>query len=178
MPPEEILALAARYIINDRELAITALIPVIQHLHFLTRDQLFLLCQWKNENFPWIAALANNNSTLFVREITTFALTAADERSRIEPLCLLDGVEWPTASTVLHWFHPEPYPILDSRALWSLNFVQPANYDFAFWTNYVVQWRAALADARQLLGYAAITSRIFDRALWQYSYENQPRNGA
>jgi hypothetical protein len=174
-PHQEVPAIAARYNINARELAIAASVPVVQQQQYLTRDQLFLLCQWKS---PRQAACANDNSTLFVREITRFALAAGDERARIEPLCLLDGVEWPTASTVLHWFHPEPYPILDFRALWSLSIDQPQNYAFVFWNDYVNHWRDSLTEARQLLGHALVTPRIFDRALWQYSYENQPRNGA
>ncbi len=35
-------------------------------------------------------------------------------------LRFLDGVEWPTASTILHFCGARPYPILDYRALWSL----------------------------------------------------------
>jgi hypothetical protein len=176
-PHQDIPAVAARYNINALELAITALVPVVQRQQHVTRDQLFVLCRWKNENFPWVAAHANDNSTLFVREITRFALAAGDERARIEPLRLLDGVEWPTASTVLHWFHAEPYPILDFRALWSLTIEQPPNYSFDFWTDYLHYWRDTLAEARQILGYGAVTPRILDRALWQYSYENQ-QNGA
>jgi hypothetical protein len=172
-PHLDIQAVAARYNVNDRERAIEASVPVVREQQYLTRDQLFLLCQWKNEHFPQIAALANNNSSLFVKEITRFALAVGDERARIEPLCLLDGVELRTASTVLHWYHPEPYPILDIRALWSLTIEQPRTYSFTFWTAYLNEWRDTLIQAQQILGHGVLTPRMLDRALWQYCRENQ-----
>jgi len=67
-----------------------------------------------------------DNPEEYVKEITAFALGATTERSRIEVLTNLDGVRWPTASVILHFFHKEPYPIMDFRALWSVSLDVPA----------------------------------------------------
>jgi hypothetical protein len=74
------------------------------------------------------------NAPEFVEEITRLALSpATSPQLAIEALTLLAGVEWPTASVILHFCHTDPYPILDFRALWSLSRDIPACYDFAFW---------------------------------------------
>jgi len=78
----------------------------------------------------------------------------------------LDGVRWPTASVILHYFHREPYPIVDFRTLWSLSIDVPCDYSFVFWWDYVTYCRSLA----QRLG---LDVRQLDQALWQYSKENQ-----
>jgi hypothetical protein len=74
---------------------------------------------------------------------------------------------WPTASVLLHFAHVERYPILDFRALWSLSILKPkGQYKFQFWWEYVQICRN-IADKR------GVEMRMLDRALWQYSNENQ-----
>ena len=76
------------------------------------------------------------------------------------------------ASTILHFTHREPYPILDFRALWSLGIEQqPAYYVFSMWWEYV-------ATCRRLADQAGVSARELDRALWQYSKENQRLDSA
>ena len=94
------------------------------------------------------------------------AFAATEERSRIELLTLLDGVSWPTASVILHLFHQDRYPLLDFRALWSIGLDVPSQYSFAFWWSYV-------EFCREVAQRNAIDMRTLDRALWQYSKENQ-----
>jgi hypothetical protein len=107
-----------------------------------------------------------SNTEEYVEEVTGVALGSRNERTRMEALTLLDGVGWPTASVILHFFHRERYPIVDFRALWSLSLEEPREYKFGFWWNYVSCCRA-LSD-RTGLG-----MRTLDQALWQYSKENQ-----
>jgi len=103
-----------------------------------------------------------------VQEATGIALAATSEILRIQNLLCLKGVGWPTASVVLHWFHDEDYPILDFRALWSLGIEKKMDeYRFDFWMAYV-QFCRNLAAENEL------SMRVLDRALWQYSKENQP----
>ena len=106
------------------------------------------------------------NTEEYVREITSFALRAETERARIEVLTKLDGVSWPTASVILDFFHDEPYPILDYRALWSVTLERPTQYTFDFWWPYV-QYCRMLAEKNK------VDMRTLDRALWQYSKEDQ-----
>jgi hypothetical protein len=54
-------------------------------------------------------------------EITGISFGTTSERVRIEALTLLCGVNWPIASTILRYCVREHYPILDVRALWSLD---------------------------------------------------------
>jgi hypothetical protein len=88
------------------------------------------------------------------------------ERLQIEVLTLLDGVSWPTASVILHFFHSAPYPIVDFRALWSLKNKVPKRYGFNFWQKYT-------SYCRGLSKRAGVSMRTLDRALWQFSKENQ-----
>jgi hypothetical protein len=101
-----------------------------------------------------------------VRTITRAAFAATDESLKIDLLRTLDGVEWPTASTLLHFGDRRPYPILDYRALWSLGFETLPRYTMEFWLAY-------LAFTRQLARRLKIDIQVLDRALWQYSKARQ-----
>jgi hypothetical protein len=130
---------------------------------YLSHDELRVLGHWKT---PRSAPRIARNDPEFVRETTRVALGTASERLRIEALTLLEGVEWPTASVILHFAHPEPYPILDYRALWSLGVSPPPRYGFEMWQAYVAFTRST---AHRL----GVSMRDLDRALWQFSKERQ-----
>jgi hypothetical protein len=121
------------------------------------------VAHWKA---PRSAGHVEKNGHDFVKEVSAFAFGAHDERARIESLTLLDGVSWPTASVILHLFHPDPYPILDFRALWSVGLSMPNQYKFSIWWPYVEFCRGIAARN-------GVDMRTLDRALWQYSKENQ-----
>ena len=130
----------------------------------VTKSQLRLVCRWKA---PRSAGHVEKNDNNFVKEITGFALSTTNERARIEVLTVLDGVLWPTASVILHLFHSDRYPILDFRALWSVTVAIPVKYTFEFWWPYV-EFCRGLARRNN------VDMRTLDRALWQFSKENQP----
>jgi hypothetical protein len=130
---------------------------------FMTKDELRIIAQWKA---PRSAGHIEDNPEEYVKEITAFALSATTERARIEVLTNLDGVRWPTASVILHFFHKERYPIMDFRALWSVCLAVPAQYSFDFWWPYV-------QFCRDLSKRINMDMRTLDRALWQYSKEKQ-----
>lgn len=129
----------------------------------LTRNQLHEVALWKSRRR---AALVMDNEENFVREITEFAFRAKHEQSRIGSLVLLAGVQYPTASVVLHFCVDETYPILDFRAIWSLGLKQPTVYTPQYWINYTRVCRSLAAEHR-------LTVRQLDMALWQYSREHQ-----
>ena len=150
------------YPLNEDE--VLALKPIIEQRGYMNKNQLEMLCKWKS---PRSAGNMLRNSSSYVQEITGYSLQSKDERSRIESLTLLDGVGWPTASAILHFYHNENYPILDFRALWSLGIDNPPSaYKFDFWKNY-------LEYCRNLAKKEKVSMRILDKALWQYSKENQ-----
>jgi hypothetical protein len=130
---------------------------------YLEKEDFLALCEWKT---PRTRPRCASNDAGFVRAVTGTALTSPDERLRIEVLTLLDGVNWPTASVILHFCHQDPYPILDWRALWSVGVEGPARYDFALWREYTLLCRSLARRCR-------VSMRTLDRALWQYSVEAQ-----
>ena len=107
-----------------------------------------------------------SNDEGYVTAITGFALQTKCERARIEVLTRLDGVGWPTASVILHFFHCDRYPILDFRALWSVGEEVPSQYKFDFWWRYV-------SFCRRVADRNGRNMRTLDRALWAYSAANQ-----
>ena len=135
---------------------------------WLTKPQLDAVVRWKS---PRNIGRAAANPEVFLKEVSGFALASTDERARISSLTLLDGVQWPTASVILHLFHREPYPILDFRALWSISTEVPSQYSFDFWQAYT-------DFCRKTAGEAGMTMRNLDRALWQYSKDNQAGHSA
>ena len=153
---------AARYEINDRERRLEDAKDSVLSRGYMTKPELQLLAEWKATRS---AGHIKKNSEAYIEDVTGFALAAQDERSRIQSLTILDGVAWPTASCILHLFHPDPYPILDFRALWSLSLAVPKQYKFDFWMPYV-------DVSRNLARQAKTDMRSLDRALWQYSKVN------
>jgi len=103
----------------------------VQGQRCLDKPLLQQVAEWKA---PRSAGRVRRNPDGYVKEITAYSFRAKTERARIEVLRLLDGVEWPTASVILHLFHKDPYPILDFRAVWSVGVEnKPVPYSFQFW---------------------------------------------
>lgn len=166
---KEISALAGRYDQGNRyeDTPLEKLRETIGHQQYLTKDQLILIADWKS---PRIRHHINKNEDSLVVDVTKVSFSTENEAFKIEVLTLLKGVGWPVASVILHFFSQNPYPIIDFRALYSINcqHIKPEDYNFKFWEEYVRYFR-------KLLNQTGTDKRILDRALWQYSYENQKR---
>jgi hypothetical protein len=156
------LTLESAYLKSSDDAPLPARAPVIRDQRQLSSSDLESVCRWKS---PRALPLVRSNTDEEVREVTRWSLTTPHERLRIRSLQLLRGVSWPMASVVLHWFHTDPYPILDVRALWSLDVAAPQPYTFQFWWDYVRR-------CRELKATLSLSMRTIDRALWQYSKEN------
>jgi hypothetical protein len=137
-------------------------------LGYLSKKDFLALCEWKTLRSR---RFCKTNGEEFIRSVTSTALTTKNEQLRIEVLTLLCGVEWPTASVILHFCSTDRYPILDFRALWSLSSEVPKKYDFKFWWEYT-------GFCRRLAGETGATMRTLDRALWQFSKANQVVKGS
>ncbi len=144
--------------------------PKLEHIRLaahkqrsLNRDQLHEVALWKSRRR---AALVKENEESFVQEITRFAFSAKHEQSRIGTLVLLSGIQYPTASVLLHFCVSDTYPILDFRAIWSLGLPKPAAYSPSYWIEYTNICRKIAAEH-------GLTVRQLDMALWQYSREHQ-----
>jgi hypothetical protein len=156
-----VLKWAARYAQSDEDVARVG--EAAQSRGHLEPEELQVLARWKT---PRTAPHIERNGADFVREVTRCALSTRSERLRIEVLTLLDGVDLPTASVILHFAHPDPYPILDYRALWAIGSNEKPPYSFEIWEPYVAFTRAT---AQRL----NVSMRKLDRALWQFSKERQ-----
>jgi hypothetical protein len=137
--------------------------PAARRQGFLTREQFLAIAEWKT---PRSRPRCMSNDAAFVREVTGAALASKNERFKIEALRLLEGVEWPTASVILHFCDRGRYPILDVRALWSLGVAVPPPMGFRLWMEYTEFLRGVARDA-------GVSMRTLDRALWQYSKARQ-----
>lgn len=162
-PESKIQHWASRYDYPREETALLNLRSSVQGEGAISKDQLRLVAKWKA---PRSAGHVEKNDDAYVKEITGWSFSANEERSKIEILTLLSGVQWPTASVVLHLFNKEPYPILDFRALWSVSAEVPKQYSFGFWWQYV-------EFCRMIATRNSVDMRTLDRALWQFSKENQ-----
>jgi hypothetical protein len=111
------------------------------------------------------ARVARNSDT-FVKGITRTAFATGDESERMAALCALNGVHAPTASVLLCFAFPDRYPIIDRRALESLGEPERATYSIEYWLSY-------LEACRELAEQAGVTTRVLDKALWQYSRERR-----
>lgn len=137
--------------------------PRIKRRGYIDAADLAALCYWKT---PRIQPRCASNDESFIIATTRIALTTDNEQLRIEVLMLLSGVAYPMASVILHFCHPDRYPILDFRALWTLGYDTPPRYTFPFWQAYTHACRT-LADQ------TGLSMRDLDRALWAYSKFNQ-----
>jgi hypothetical protein len=156
-------AYAARYPDEDDTLVLAIGCEARRRGHY-TREEFIAACRWKT---PGSGPLVATNSAGEIETATRIALSdASTERERVDGLRSLAGVEFPTASVLLHLAYPERYPILDKRALHALGVRPAATYSFRFWTEYVEKYRRLVEQAR-------VDGRTVDRSLWQWSSEHR-----
>jgi hypothetical protein len=161
--PSQINKLASYYDYQSDKEIIESIVPRARKSGYINKKDFLTLCEWKT---PRSKPLCMKNPEELIREITGISLKTKNEQLKIEILTLLKGVNWPTASTILHYTSGFAYPVLDFRALWSLGYEVPPKYDFDFWNDYTNFCRKASKQYK-------VSIRKFDKALWQYSAENQ-----
>jgi hypothetical protein len=160
-PIEQVPEYAARYAYEDDSKVVAIGRAARERGHY-TRDEFLAVCRWKTSRSAPLVAL---NSADSIEATTRAALSeSSTERERMEALRSLPGVDWATASVLLHLAYPERYPILDKRVLQALGAGAPAAYSYRFWEAYV---KACVRLAEQ----SGVGGRTFDQALWQWSKE-------
>ncbi len=137
--------------------------PAARRQGYLTRGQFLVMAEWKSSRSR---SRCEKNDAEYVEEVTRAALSSTNERFKIQALRLLDGVEWPTASVILHFCDRGRYPILDVRAVWSAGLDATPSYGFPFWMEYT-EFLRGISKA------AGVPMRTLDKALWQYSKVKQ-----
>jgi hypothetical protein len=130
---------------------------------YLDKENFIKLCLWKS---PRPKKSYENNSEELIKELTAFSLQTKSEEAGIKALTCLSGVSFPVATTILHFAFPNKYSIMDFRAIWSLGWEQPKQYTFEFWEKYY-------KEIQKLSKKFNLPVRTIDKALWQYSKDNQ-----
>ena len=161
-PESEIHQWAERYKSGSTEAYFSKIRSKVQEQGHLDKELLKRVGRWKS---PRRVGLIERNDNIYIKDITSFAFGATSERARIKVLLCLNGIGWPTASAILHLFHKDRYPILDFRALWSIG-LETYKYSSSFWKDYT-------HFCRDISSSNQINMRTLDKALWQYSKENQ-----
>jgi hypothetical protein len=161
-PIEDVPAWAARFPAGT-DGVIDAIAPQVRARGHFTRQEFLDTYRWKTHRTLY---LAEGYTEAQIADVTGVAFRQTDEKLRVCLLRVLDGVDWPVASTLLHVGVSADYPIIDFRALWSLHSAMPSAPSFAFWWAYV-------ECCRDLAARAGVTVRELDKALWAYSEANQ-----
>ncbi len=141
---------------------------VLQNKCYLDKHDFIELCMWKS---PRPKRLYESNQHDLVKKITKASFTAEKEDQQITKLMELKGVSWAVASAILHFAFPDKYPILDFRVIWSLGWKKQTGYNLDFWQKYC---HTILDIAKQF----NLPVRTVDKALWEYSKQNQPVSSA
>jgi hypothetical protein len=160
-PIGEIAAYASRFGF-EHEAEALAIGAAARERGYYARDEFIRICLWKTRR---VSRRIENNSD---EEIAS-ASSAALGGEGIKPLLGLDGVSWGRASTLLHLALPDEYPILDHRAVHALGERWPSAVSFGFWSDFVEAFRATRERA-------GVSGRELDRALWQWSSEQEEQN--
>src|SRR5665213_536263 len=130
-PEKEVRAWASKYDYPSKDEPIQVIGAAAAARGHLTRDEFLKIALWKRQR-PRKRCLRTSDD--FVRDISHSALSSKNSRLKIEVLRLLDGVDWPSASVILHFCDKEHWPIIDFRTFWSLGKPNPAGkYSFELW---------------------------------------------
>lgn len=142
--------------------------PAARARMHLEMDELLQIGRWKAARS---ASHLSRNDPMNVRHVTRAAF-APKAVERLSILTTLYGVQDAMASSILTVWSPEQYTVWDVRAIWTM---QQAGLieDRAPFGWYLISCRA-LADSLAVSATDVSKLRTLDRALWQYSKENQP----
>jgi thermostable 8-oxoguanine DNA glycosylase len=159
----ELSAYAARYAFADDSVVVDRG-QRCRSLGRIELDDLRVFARWKSAR---IGRKIERNPLDLIEAVSQGVFSLDHPQVRIELLCMLHGVGYPFASTILHMTFPEEFALIDYRALWSLGVeAPPSTYQYDFYSGY----SRACADLAQRVG---VSMRDLDRALWQYSKEQQ-----
>lgn len=127
-----------------------------------SRQRLEALFTWKTKGRGRSRLAANSDAD--IEDALRMAVTAVTPGAAIAVLTGLSGVAVPVASAIMTCVRPDNYTIIDYRALHSLSALT-SNRNVPFYLKYM-EFCVRIANEWRL------PLRAFDRALWQWSKEN------
>ena len=133
---------------------------------YLPKHELMEMAHWKDPRFAR-SNIKNGNSSGHIEAVTREAFRPGDDWEKLEKLMGSYGgicsVGQSIASTILHLYDPERYPIFDPHALYSIRInKEEVEGDKEFWKKYV-DFCQAKAKCH------GVCMRTLDRALYKFS---------
>lgn len=128
-----------------------------------SKEHLMIIFEWKTRGRGRTRITKNTDKE--ISDALRLACAAETERSAIAVLCGLNGVDIPVASSILTCINPKQFTIIDFRALESLS-IKRGSKSLDFYLKY-------LNYCRELARSQSISLRTLDRALWQWSADQQ-----
>jgi hypothetical protein len=158
----EIAVWAKKYDDDDRD-ALTAA-TAAKSRGFLQYDEFIEIAKWKSSR-PMRFYQRNSHSE--VVDLTSRAFTCRHNLECVVTLTNLVGVRVRTATAILHLCHPDPYPLLDFRAMNAMGIPQTttSRWDDLDWLKI---WPQYVQICRQIADRTGCDMRTIDRALWAY----------
>ena len=132
---------------------------------YLTKCELMEMGGWKDRFAR--SNIKKGNSPERIKAVTREAFRPGDDWQKLKKLMGrcggLHGVGQSIASTILHLYDPERYPIFDPHALYSIRInKKDVEYDEKFWKEYV-------KFCREKAKCHGVCMRTLDRALYKFS---------
>jgi hypothetical protein len=159
--PADIVQLAQRYGYESDDDALAAGLRIRSGNY--GRSNIETIFEWKTKGRG--RSRLRNNSDEEIAEALGLAAHAKTERAAIAVLLGLQGVHVPVASAILTAIDPERYTVIDFRALEALG-SNSKDRSVNFYLEY-------LDACRKLAKRRNVTLRDLDRALWQWSSEQE-----
>ena len=127
---------------------------------YLTKCELLEMADWKDR---FARSNIKCNSPECIEAVTRDAFRPDGDWQKLEKLMRLKGVGQSIASTILHLYDPERYPIFDTHALRSIRIKKKdVEGDKKFWKEYV-------KFCREKAECHGVCMRTLDRALYKFS---------
>lgn len=134
-----------------------------QKSFYLTKNILEDIVYWKAHRIIGHTKKENED---YIKRITKISFSTDDERSKIEILGLLKGVNFRVASAILHFCFPNKHIVMDRRA-W--NSLQHFGLIKSEYKDNFDSWWEYLSVCRELSKKFGVCLRDIDKALWFYN---------
>ncbi|MBA7685235.1 hypothetical protein ES703_93653 [subsurface metagenome] len=130
---------------------------------YLDKEHFVKLGWWKSRR------QINNykaNPEILIKEATRLAYEASDKKPKLHILQILKGVQVPVASTILHFLHPNKFPIFDIHVRVSLK--NAGKWKKSTDDASAEAWLEYIDLMRGLSNQLGVSLRDLDKALWAY----------
>jgi len=145
------------------EMAIRQWLSGLPEPKYLNKQYFVRLGHWKSQR-----QMKNyeKNDEVSVKEATKSAYEASDELLKLHILKGLKGVGVAVAAAILHYLHPDQFPIFDYHARTTLKKAGMWNRDVDDASDNA--WQEYVATMRELSGRLGVSLRELDKALFAY----------